>query len=121
MLHFGLLMLAAVLTASLPWPWAVSSLAFVALALAAGIRALISLRRARVRGVLTPMLAVGLAFTALLGLTSAGAVMTWPAQTARQECLRDALTVSAKARCEQSFHEDVATFQQDLMDRASRG
>jgi len=120
-LHFGLLMLATVLTSSLPLPWGAASIAFVLLSLVVGVRALVALRRARVRGVLAPMLTIGLVFSTMLALTTVSMVATWPVQSAREDCLRSALTVSAQARCEKAYQEDLITWQQDLIDRASRG
>lgn len=106
--HFGVWLVAGVLVSMLPLPWRLASLAFLAGAAVAGVRALRSVVAARVRGGLAPMLAVGLAMTAVLGVSTLGTLALWSADTARQECLSGALTRSAQAACERDYRDAVA-------------
>ncbi len=112
--HFGVFLLAAVLAGTFPLPWRAASILFVAGAVVVGIRALRLVRRSGMRGSLVPLLAVGLAFTAMLGIGTVGSFLFWSAETGRQECLSDALTVSATSACEQQYQEDLSQWQRDM-------
>jgi hypothetical protein len=114
---FGLLLLATMATAALPLPLQAASLVFVVAALVVGIRALGSVWRAGVRGALVPMLAIGLAFTALLSVATAGLLALWPMQLDRQHCLQDALTISANAKCQTDYEHTLLDYRHSLEDR----
>lgn len=113
-MHFGVMLLAAVMTNTLPLPWQAGSFLFLVAALVVGVRALVSVWRAGLRGVLLPVLALGLVFTALLSLSMIGLLTLWPVQMERQDCLRDALTIAAEERCEKAFD---TTVEERLLDR----
>lgn len=104
-LHFGLLMLASLVTASLALPWQAAGLAFALAAVVMGARAMRAVWRAGLRGALVPVLAIGLAFAAMLSASLATMLVLWPVQVERQDCLRDALTISAREACEQQFQD----------------
>ena len=104
---FSLLLLASVATNTLPLPWQAASLGFVLAALVVGVRALRFVWRAGLRGLLVSMLAVGLSFTLVLAVAMAGLLAVWPAQLARQHCLRGALTIAATQGCETDFTRAV--------------
>lgn len=106
-LHFGLLLLAAVLASTLPLPWQVGALGFVVAAMVVGVRALARAWRAGVRGAVIPMLALGLFSAGLVALTVLSLLVVWPQQLARQECLATAVTISATERCEAEFRRAV--------------
>lgn len=114
---FGLLLLATMATATLPLPLQSASLVFVVAALVVGIRALGSVWRAGVRGALVPMLAIGITFTALLSVATAGLLALWPMQLDRQHCLHDALTISANAKCQLDYKHTLLDYQHTLEDR----
>lgn len=116
-LHFGLLMLATLLTSTLPLPWQVATLGFAVLALVVGVRALVQVWRSGLRGALVSVLAVGLAFAAMLAASTAGLIALWPVQMERQECLQGALTISATERCESDYRDAL----DDLLERARGG
>src|SRR5699024_1039406 len=66
LLHFASLMLLGLLTSNLPLPWQViATLAFLA-ALVTGIRALVTLWKAHVRGAALPMIVMGLVISGFL-------------------------------------------------------
>lgn len=113
-LHFALLMLGSLLANLLPLPWKVASLAFVVAAIVFAIRALVAVRRSRLRGSLTPMLVVGLVVAGMVALSSISTLVTWPLQMRHQECLADALTISAQDACESQYREDVIDWQKQL-------
>ncbi|NCT89588.1 hypothetical protein GXB85_01270 [Cellulomonas sp. APG4] len=116
-LHFGLLMLATLLTSTLPLPWQVATLVFAVLAFVVGVRALVQVWRSGLRGALVSVLAVGLAFAALLAASTAGLIALWPVQMERQECLQDALTISATEKCESDYRDALDA----LLERARGG
>lgn len=106
-LHFSLLLLASLLTSALPLPWQAASLGFVVAALVVGVRALVAVWRAGIRGVLVPMLMIGLAFTAVMSIALATLLALWPVQLARQECLAGALTIAATDACQAGYTDAV--------------
>jgi hypothetical protein len=106
-LHFGMLLLAAVLTTTLPLPWQAASLAFVIAALVVGIRAFVLAWRAGVRGVVLPMLGLGVASAGLVAVTVLSLLVVWPQQLERQECLAGAVTIAATERCEAEFRRSL--------------
>src|SRR5699024_11839916 len=96
LLHFAFLMLLGLLSSNLPLPWQIlASLAYIA-ALVTGIRALISLWKAQVRGIALPMAIVGLIISGVLLATSLSLLALWPIQMERQDCLRRAVTISSE-------------------------
>lgn len=114
-MHFGLLMLATLVAATLSLPWQAAALAFAIAAMVAGVIALRSVWRAGLRGALLPVLGMGLAFAALMSLSLVTMLALWPVQMQRQECLRDALTISASEACEAQYQDAL----QERLDRAT--
>jgi hypothetical protein len=106
-LHFGVLLLAAVLTSTLPLPWQAASLVFVLTALVVGIRALVLAWRGGVRGAVLPMLGLGLASAGLVAVTVLSLLVIWPQQLERQNCLAGAVTIAATERCEAQFRRSL--------------
>ncbi len=104
-MHFGLIMLASLVTAALPLPWQAAALVFALGAIVVGIRAMRAVWRSGVRGALVPVLGVGLVFAALMSISLATMLALWPLQVQRQDCLRDALTISAREACEVQFQD----------------
>ena len=98
-------MLASLVTASLPFPWQVGALLFAVVALVIGIRALIAVWRAGVRGALVPVLAAGLFFAAMLSVSLTMMLALWPIQVENQQCLRDAVTISARDACAEQLQD----------------
>lgn len=108
LLHFWLLVLGAVVTFELPLPWKVGALVLVGAALVVGGLALVTTWRARLPGLMLPMIVAGLGFTALLGGSLLMTISVWPLVQDREDCLRGALTVSAQAECEDAFGDGLA-------------
>jgi hypothetical protein len=72
-----------------------------------GVRALVAVRRARLRG---PVLAVTVGATLVAGLMMLdvlAALVLWPLPLQAQQCSRDALTISAKNLCDAQFQRGV--------------
>lgn len=107
-MHFGLAMLACLVTSTLPLPWQAGALAFALLAMVMGIRALRSVWVSGARGAMVPALSIGLAFAGVLTLSMVTSLALWPLQMERQDCLRDALTIAAQERCEADFRDAAA-------------
>lgn len=108
LLHFWLLVLGAVVTIALPLPWKAGALVLVGAALVVGGRALVTTWRARLPGLMLPMIVAGLAFTGLIGTALLGMISMWPLFQEREDCLRGALTVSAQAECESAFMDELS-------------
>jgi hypothetical protein len=106
-LHFFALLLAAVLTSSLPLPWQVGSLLFVLVAIVVGIRALVLAWRSGVRGGVLFALGTGLAMAGMVALAITTLLAVWPQQLERQRCLAAAVTISATQRCEAEFQRSI--------------
>ena len=120
-IHFGLFMLAAILLSVLNLPWKVASVAFLVAAVVTGIRALVTIVRGRVRGSLVPMLVLGLIFSVLFSMTLLATFATWPLQVKQQECLRGALTISAKSACQRELEQGLKDWEQQLRHRSAGG
>jgi len=106
-LRFGVLMLAMLLVSALPFPWQAASIVVGVLAVVVGVRALVAVWRARVRGVLVPALALGIGLAAMLCLQMASTLVLWDLATARQQCLDGAITVAAERRCEVAWQASL--------------
>lgn len=105
LLHFASLLLLGLLSSNLPLPWQIiATIAFLA-ALVTGIRALITLWKAHVRGAALPMIVMGLVISGILLASSATLLALWPLQMERQDCLHRAITVSAQEQCETHFED----------------
>lgn len=116
---FVLLLVAALVTASLPLPWQVAGVVFALASLVAGVRALHAVWRAGMRGALPAMVAVGLVFATLMTLSLSTLLALWPLQAERQSCLADALTISANEACEQQFQDRLSEYLDGVSGRTS--
>jgi hypothetical protein len=116
--HFSVWLVATVVVSLLPLPWRVAMLVFLGGAAWAGVRALVAVGSARIRGGLLPMLTAGLVLTGILLLGALGSLATWPLETARQDCLRGALTRTATAACERDYREGLQELSGGLLSRA---
>lgn len=106
-LHFGLFMLAAVLTMQVPLPWQLISIAFAIGAVVVGVRALLRVFKQQIRGMIVVLLIFGLMLSGMLLVTTAGSLALWNEQMERQQCLRSAITVAAQDRCEQAYQQAI--------------
>lgn len=104
---FVALVLAALLTSQLRLPWQLGGLVFALAALGAGGWALVAARRPGLREQVAPMLVVGLVFTTMLALSMSFSIVLWSEQTAHQECLDNALTLSTRDACNQTYEDAV--------------
>jgi hypothetical protein len=107
MLHFFLLLLASVVTSSLPLPLQVGSLAFVIAAIVVGVRTFMLAWRGGVRGGLLVGLGTGVGMAGMVGLLMLTVLAVWPEQMERQRCLADAVTIAATQECEAQFERAV--------------
>jgi uncharacterized protein involved in response to NO len=115
-LHFTLLILAALATASLPLPAQAAALLFSIAGIVVGARAMRVVWRPGLREELAPLLALGLAFAALLTLSLAATLALWPVQMEHQTCLSRALTLGARQDCETRYQESLT----ERLDELSR-
>lgn len=104
---FIALVVAALLTSRLRLPWQLGGLAFALTALGTGVWALVAARRPGLREQVAPMLVVGLVFTTMLALSMSSSLVLWSEQTAHQECLDRALTLSTQRACDRTYEDAV--------------
>ncbi|MGN8246539.1 hypothetical protein ACTHAM_000203 [Cellulomonas soli] len=116
---FGLLVLASVLVSTLPLPWQSAALVFALGGLVVGARALVLTLRSGARGGLPAALGLGVAVTLFWSFVAGGMLLLWPVQAARQECVSQALTLTAQRACEQQFEQDLKDWQTRLEERAT--
>jgi prepilin signal peptidase PulO-like enzyme (type II secretory pathway) len=113
-LYFGLLILAAVLTAGLPFPWQLGGVLLTTAAMVTGIRALVAVWRPGLRQRLAPLLVLGLLLTLLLSLSLSIRLLFWDAEVELQRCLSRARTIAANQACEAHYAEAVEERLADL-------
>jgi len=100
-----LLVLAALVTGTLPLPMQAAALLFSVAAIVVGVRALRAVWRPGLRERLAPVLLLGLVFASLLAISFSVMLALWPVQMERQECVSRALTLSARQACETRYQE----------------
>lgn len=104
---FLLLLVASLLVLSLPLPFQVASVVFSAWAVVVGARAVVAAWRGGIRRAAVP-LAAGLVGIAMWMTLSAGLQLAlWPVLLERQDCLREALTTSAREACEADYQQGI--------------
>lgn len=114
---FVLLIIGALLTAMLALPWRLGSLALSVAAIVVGALALRRAWRPGLREQVAPLLVFGLAFAALMSMSMAGTLILWPVEIAHQECLGRAVTIDARAQCEQTYQDALQERLDNLMRR----
>ena len=115
-MHFGLLMLATLLTSSIALPWRLVSIAIGLLALVVGVRALRRVWRAGLRGFLVGAMSAGVVMTFALILTTLAVIPVWQIEMDHQSCLDEAITVVAKSSCESDYQTAITEYQKTLTD-----
>lgn len=115
-MHFGLIMLASLLTTSLALPWRLVSVAIGLLALVVGIRALRRIWRAGLRGFIVVALSAGVVMTFALALTTLAVIPVWQIEMDRQSCLDEAITIAATTACESDYATAITEYQNSLTD-----
>lgn len=115
-MHFGLLMLATLLTSTIALPWRLVSVAIGLLALVVGIRALRRIWRAGLRGFLVVAMSAGVIMTFALALTTLAVIPVWQIEMDRQSCLNQAITLSATSTCESDYQTAITEYQTSLTD-----
>ncbi len=105
---FGLLMLAALLAYSLPWPIQVIAPVVGAVAFWQGVRTIMRARTLKWRGMLVPMLVAGLVLTGFMASgATADLALNWRAKAAYEECRSEAITIGAQDRCLRTYEDAV--------------
>lgn len=110
---FLLLLVSSLLVLTLPLPFQAASVLFSAWAVVVGIRAVVAAWRGGIRRVAVPLTAALVGIALWMTLSFALQLALWPVLQERQDCLREALTTSAREACEDDY-------QQDVEDRLSR-
>jgi len=112
---FATLLVACFVTSWLPLPWSLSTVVFAAWGLVIGIMTLRRVLRSKERGIVVPLLVVGI-FSALMLVVSTGSVaLVWPVQRAWQECRAGAVTVEAREQCDRQQRADLEAHLRELL------
>ena len=98
-------MLLTFLTSQLPLPGGAIAPVFGILTIVLGVRAIVRSRRVSTRNLLTPMAVVGIVLALLLTIGGISRVALWPIEVDKQECLRLAITNSARSECLQQYND----------------
>ncbi|KGM08409.1 hypothetical protein [Cellulomonas bogoriensis] len=106
-LHFAVLMLATLVTSTLPFPWQVAAVAFALTTMVVGVRALVAVWTSGARGTMLAVVIAGLLLASMLATTMTAMVALWPLQMERQQCLDRALTISATQACERDYRDGL--------------
>lgn len=105
---FGGLMLLTLLAGGLPLPWRVAGPLLGVATVVYGVLVVGRVRRLQWRGLLAPMLVVGLALTGVTTLASTLQLTTnWDVEVQRQQCLERSVTIAAQERCEREYRESI--------------
>ncbi|EYR61775.1 hypothetical protein N866_16995, partial [Actinotalea ferrariae CF5-4] len=104
---FLLLLVASLLVLSLPLPFQAASVVFSAWAVVVGTRAVVAAWRAGIRRAAVPMAAALVGIAMWMTLSAGLQLALWPVLQERQDCLREALTTSAREACEDGYVQDV--------------
>lgn len=118
---FATLLLAAFATSFLPLPWSLSSAAFAAWAVVHGVLALRRTLRTGERGLLVPMLVVGVLSASLMLVSTLTVALVWPVQRGWQECRAGALTVEAQEQCDRELRVDLEDYLRERLRLPARG
>ncbi len=100
---FLLALLGAVLTSSLVLPWKVLALVLALCALGAGVVALIKSISARLPRLVLLATSLGLAAALFLTAGTGASVLLWPVTQTYEDCMSHALTLQARAECDQGL------------------
>ncbi len=104
---FGSLLIFALLATQLPLPYTLVAVLFIAAALVYGVRALRRSWAISPRNMMTPMLAMGIVMALLMSVTLLSKFAMWPVEMEHQECMRYAITNSAKDECTAAYQKAV--------------
>ena len=115
-MHFGLLMLATLITSTIALPWRLVSIVIALAALVVGIRALRRIWRAGLRGFLVVAMSAGVVMTFALALTTLAVIPVWQIEMDHQSCLDQAITLSATSACESDYRTAITEYQKSLTD-----
>jgi len=117
---FATLLVACFVTSWLPLPFSLATVAFAGWALVLGIMTLRRVLRAKERGMLVPLLAVGVLSALMLVLSTGAVALVWPVQQAWQECRAGAVTVEAVERCDRQQRIDLEDHLRELFNLSAR-
>lgn len=114
LITFTLLLLACLLLSSAPLPWRMGALALVVATLVAGGLTLRRVWQAKVRGTIVVAVAAGMAVSLTLGLATLAVIPVWDIEKARQTCLDEAITHSARSACLVDYEDALDEYQDSL-------
>lgn len=103
--RFGAVMILTLLAAQLPLPYTVAAPVLVIVALVLGVRALRRSWAISPRNLMTPMLIAGMVMTLMMSAAAVSKIAMWPVEMEHQECMRYAITNSAKDECAAAYQK----------------
>lgn len=107
---FATLLLACFVTSLFPLPWSLATIAFAVWAVVLGVQALRHVRRTKAKGLVVPLLVVGLFSATMLVVSTSATLLVWPVQRAWQECRAGAVTLEAIEQCDRQQRLDVENY-----------
>ncbi len=117
---FATLLVACFVTTWLPLPFSLATLVFAGWALVIGIMTLRHVLRAKERGIVVPLLVVGIFSSVMLVASTGTVLLVWPVQQAWQECRAGAVTVEAVERCDRQQRQDLEEHLRGIMGLSPR-
>ncbi|WP_298456123.1 hypothetical protein [uncultured Cellulomonas sp.] len=113
-LRFYAFLIAGLLTLPLPVPWQGASLVFVLGAIGVGVHGWVEAWRGGVRGATLAALGVMTGVAGLVALMIVSLLALWPERLVHQECLTEAVTISATRACDAEFERAVEQRLQEM-------
>lgn len=105
--HLMAFLVATLLVTTMRFPVSLAAAGFAIGAVVVGVRAVVLARRAGIRSPALGALSALVALAGLMVLSYASMLLVLPAQAAHVECLRLAVTTSARAECDVQLQRDV--------------
>jgi hypothetical protein len=118
---FLLLLIASLVVLTLPLPFQAASVVFSAWAVVVGLRAVVAAWRAGIRRAAVPLAAALVGIATWMTLSAGLQLALWPVLQERQDCLRQALTTSAREACEDRYQQEVEDRLSRLLQQAPAG
>jgi len=118
---FATLLVACFVTSWFPLPWSLATIPFALWAVVVGILALRHVRRTKEKGLVLPLLIVGLLSATMLVLSTAATLLVWPVQREWQECRAGAVTLEALEECDRQQRVDLENYLRERLGLAPVG
>lgn len=106
-----LLVLLAYVTASVPLPWKIASVAFGVAGVVCGVVASVKVLRRKLPGILRITIPLATLACLLFTLSTSTQVIFYEATAEYEQCLADTVTDRSQAQCQRDYEQQLSTFQ----------